>query len=121
MHIKKYTLKNAQGIQVEFINYGGIITSIIVPDKEGNLPRLGELFYASHKSMRDDYEVSIPEIDLLVELCSQDKNTFGARLTGGGFGGSIVAITKKSEAARIGQAVVAEYQKRTGEKGTILA
>ena len=89
--------------------------------KEGNLPRLGELFYASHKSMRDDYEVSIPEIDLLVELCSQDKNTFGARLTGGGFGGSIVAITKKGEAARIGHAVVNEYQKRTGEKGTILA
>jgi galactokinase len=89
--------------------------------KAGNLTRLGELFYASHKSMRDDYEVSIPEIDLLVELCSQDKDTFGARLTGGGFGGSIVAITKKGEASRIGQAVVDEYQKRTGEKGTVLS
>ncbi len=89
--------------------------------KESNLNRLGELFYASHNSMRDDYEVSIPEIDLLVELCSQDKKTFGARLTGGGFGGSIVAITQKGEAHRIGEAVVVEYQKRTGEKATILA
>lgn len=89
--------------------------------KEGNLTRLGELFYASHKSMSRDYEVSIPEIDLLVELCAQDKKTLGARLTGGGFGGSIVAITQKGEAKRIGPLVVAEYEKRTGEKGTILA
>ncbi len=89
--------------------------------KNSDLIYLGELFYASHRSMKDDYDVSIPEIDLLVELCSLDKMTFGARLTGGGFGGSVVAVTKNGEADRIGQAVTAEYRMRTGIKATILS
>lgn len=110
-------MKRARHVVTENARVHQAVTAI----KQGNLIRLGELFNASHKSMSRDYEVSIPEIDLLVELCSQDKKTLGARLTGGGFGGSIVAITQKGEATRIGQAVVAEYQKRTGEKGTILA
>lgn len=88
--------------------------------KEGNLPLLGKLFVESHESMRDDYEVSIPEIDLLVEFCTKDKDCFGARLTGGGFGGSIVAITKKGQGSRISKEVVKEYKKRTGISATVL-
>ena len=52
----------------------------------------GALLLASHASLRDDYEVSIPEIDLLVEL-AEDAGAYGARLLGGGFGGSILALT----------------------------
>ncbi len=88
--------------------------------KENNLTALGKLFVESHKSMRDDYEVSIPEIDLLVELCISDDDCFGARLTGGGFGGSIVAITKKGQGSRIAAKVVEEYMKKTGVKATSL-
>lgn len=88
--------------------------------KEGNLPALGQLFVESHKSMRDDYEVSIPEIDLLVELCTADEDCFGVRLTGGGFGGSIVAITKKGQGSRISKKVVEAYKKRTGISATVL-
>jgi galactokinase len=88
--------------------------------KENNPERLGKLFVESHKSMRDDYEVSIPQIDLLVELCIADKDCFGARLTGGGFGGSIVAIAKKGQGERIAAAVSEEYVKRTGNTATVL-
>ena len=58
--------------------------------KHGDLERLGRLFYESHASQRDDFEVSVPEVDLLVRLAEQDASVFGARLTGGGFGGSVV-------------------------------
>src|SRR5262249_22966267 len=52
--------------------------------RAGDLGRLGHLFNASHDSQRDDYQVSIPEIDLLVQLARQDSCVYGARLTGGG-------------------------------------
>ena len=87
---------------------------------DGDLAQIGELFYASHLSMKNDYEVSIPEIDLLVELAMGEKSVYGARLTGGGFGGSIVALaqagTGRETAARITEA----YAKRSGRKPTIL-
>ena len=56
------------------------------------LARLGELFFASHASMRDDFEVSVPEVDLLVEIAQADAAVYGARMTGGGFGGSVVML-----------------------------
>lgn len=89
--------------------------------KAKDLKTLGNLFYESHKSMRDDYNVSIPEIDTLVELCMKDPDCFGARLTGGGFGGSIVAIAKKGSGKGIAQKVIAEYKKMTGQTATHLA
>lgn len=89
--------------------------------KSKELKKLGQLFYESHKSMRDDYNVSIPEIDTLVELCMKDKDIYGARLTGGGFGGSIVAIAKKGSGKRIAHEVVAEYKRQTGQTATHLA
>ncbi len=85
-----------------------------------DLKKLGELFAASHASMRDDYEVSLPEIDQLVALCSKHVAVFGARLTGGGFGGSIVAITQKGQAATVAIAVLPEYEKLTGERASVL-
>ncbi len=53
---------------------------------------LGKLFHESHTSLRDDYEVSVPEVDMLVALMEDQDGCFGARITGGGFGGSIVAL-----------------------------
>src|SRR5204863_3915322 len=58
--------------------------------KAGDLELLGELFDASHASQRDDYGVSIVEVDFLVTLAQNHDAVYGARLTGGGFGGSIV-------------------------------
>jgi galactokinase len=88
--------------------------------KEGRLDALGGLLAASHRSMRDDYQVSVGEIDLLVALADANSDVIGARLTGGGFGGSIVALTPAGRAASAGQAIVAEYRARSGRPGRLL-
>jgi galactokinase len=88
--------------------------------KAGDLRRLGELFAASHASQRDDFEVSVREIDLLVDLASAEPGVFGARLTGGGFGGSIVALVEASASAGIGERVARAYRERSGHTPAIL-
>jgi galactokinase len=88
--------------------------------RAGNLEELGSLFYASHASLKNDFEVSIPAIDYLIDLCKQEKDIFGARLTGGGFGGSIVAITKKDCSKKIALQLLRPYQMRWPKKGEVL-
>jgi galactokinase len=88
--------------------------------RAGDLPRLGDLFHLSHASMRDDYQVSIPEIDLLVNLARDDPRVHGARLTGGGFGGSIVALVDTGAGRDVGGRVAREYHARTGRQATVL-
>lgn len=97
------------------------VKDAVVALRETNLNKLGQLFLSSHASMRDDYQVSIPEIDLLVELCTKHPEVYGARLTGGGFGGSIVAALKKGTKESVAQTVLEAYHSRTKEKGTLLA
>lgn len=82
--------------------------------------RLGQLFLESHKSMRDDYQVSVSEIDLLVDLTMSHPKVYGARLTGGGFGGSIVALAHAGQGAEIARQVQVEYSRRTGKRATVL-
>ncbi len=89
--------------------------------KAKDLPRVGELFFASHASMRDDYAVSVPEIDFLVELCRAQKSIFGARLTGGGFGGSIVALAKLGTHREVVPPILAEYEKKWGISAKLLS
>ena len=80
----------------------------------GDLPRFGQLMYQSHRSLRDDYEVSCRELDLLVEIASECEGVYGSRMTGGGFGGCTVALIH-AEAAQSFQARIAEaYKKETG-------
>ena len=81
---------------------------------------LRSLFAASHASMRDDYEVSVPEIDLLVELAGRQPEVVGARLTGGGFGGSVVMLAVRGRARAAAQAIADAYQKASGRVPTIL-
>jgi galactokinase len=82
--------------------------------------RLGQLFNASHDSQRDDYEVSISEIDLLVNLAQQEVDVYGARLTGGGFGGSIVVLTRAGTGRDVGERVASGYARQTGQRATVL-
>ena len=88
--------------------------------RRGDLARVGELFYQSHASMRDDYEVSVPEIDLIVELARQDAAVFGARLTGGGFGGSVVMLARRGSGRAVGERIARAYGEETGQRGTVL-
>jgi galactokinase len=86
----------------------------------GDLARVGTLFYASHESMRVDYEVSTPEIDSLVELGKADADVYGARLTGGGFGGSVVMFAKAGCGAAVASRILHCYEQSGERHGTIL-
>ena len=79
----------------------------------------GRLLLESHASLRDDYEVSTSELDLLVEL-AQEAGAYGARLLGGGFGGSILALTEVERADELAAAVSTAYRERTGRGGASL-
>jgi galactokinase len=80
-----------------------------------DLHALGALFSASHASLRDDYEVSTPTIDRLVEA-ALEAGALGARLTGGGFGGSVVALAERERA----EAVLEGTLERAGAQGWIV-
>jgi galactokinase len=83
------------------------------------LERFGELMNASHASLRDDYEVSVPALDLLVEILQQTQGVFGARLTGAGFGGSCVALVATHQGKEIATQTLDQYN-RAGYQGRIL-
>lgn len=85
--------------------------------------RFGELMNASHASLRDDYEVSVPGLDRLVQLLQNMAGVFGARLTGAGFGGACVALVVAGKARTIGQTVLEQYHAQDnaqGQSGSIL-
>jgi galactokinase len=68
--------------------------------REGDWPSLGELLDASHHSLRDDFEVSCPELDLAVTT-ARESGALGARMTGGGFGGSIVSLVPEERSGAL--------------------
>jgi galactokinase len=86
--------------------------------RKGDLAEFGRQMVASHQSLRDYYEVSTPELDLLVEI-AMDYNpaVFGARLTGAGFGGCVVALAETSRAKNIGKQIMLRYQNATKKIG----
>jgi galactokinase len=88
--------------------------------KAGDAARLGQLFDASHASQRDDYGVSVREVDALVEITRAQPGVLGARLTGGGFGGSIVALARAGRAADVASRAAEVYRARTGLSATTL-
>jgi galactokinase len=88
--------------------------------RAGDLAEAGLLFLASHASMRDDFEVSTPAVDALVEAARSIPGVYGARLTGGGFGGSIVALTDPSRALAAGRSVVAQHHRRFPGQARVL-
>jgi galactokinase len=84
-----------------------------------NPVRLGELFSLSHASLRDDYAVSVPEVDRLVELAEAEPEIHGARITGGGFGGAIVAVSRPGSDA-VGARITARYEAETQRHADVL-
>jgi galactokinase len=80
----------------------------------GDLERFGQLMYASHASLRDDYEVSSKELDTLVELARRRPGVLGARMTGAGFGGCTVNLVETEAAEDFARVVRAGYKKKLG-------
>lgn len=79
--------------------------------RAGQHAALGPLLDASHDSLRDDFEVSCPELDLVVDTCRQ-RGAVGARMTGGGFGGSAIVLVRRTDVASVSHAVAAAFAER---------
>lgn len=88
--------------------------------KEGDLHAAGQLLYASHESSRDYFENSIPELDFLVETLRRSPNVYGARLSGGGFGGAVMAMTNAAFSQVQAEAVSDTYHKRFGNHPQVI-
>jgi galactokinase len=84
-----------------------------------DLRALGQLMRESHHSVRDDYEVSCKELDLMVKIAATQPGVIGARMTGGGFGGCTINLVESAVVEAFRQNVAAEYLARTGRKPEI--
>ena len=82
--------------------------------REGDLAKFGQLMNASHVSLRDDYEVSCPEMDLLTEIAWSIPGVLGSRMTGGGFGGCTVSIVKNEAIDTFRETITTRYEAKTG-------
>jgi galactokinase len=79
----------------------------------GDLRKLGTLMAESHRSMRDDYEISCTELDTMVEIAAAQPGVIGSRMTGGGFGGCTINLVQAKAAEAFKRSVATEYEKRT--------
>ncbi|MCF0128753.1 MAG: galactokinase, partial [Pseudobutyrivibrio sp.] len=84
--------------------------------KDNNIKRFGELMNASHVSLRDDYEVSCEEVDVLVELAWSIPGVIGSRITGGGFGGCTVSIVENDAVDEFMAKIGPAYKEKTGHE-----
>ena len=92
--------------------------------RASNWLTVGQLMYASHYSLRDDYEVSCAELDAVVEIAEAigvKGGIYGCRMTGGGFGGCCVALVKADAVDAISNKIAADYKKRMGVEATIFS
>jgi galactokinase len=87
--------------------------------RNGDLAQVGELMFASHRSLREDYDVSCAELDLLVDLARKEPGLVGSRMTGGGFGGCTVNLVKKEFVEQFRDSVAAGYEAETGRSPEI--
>ncbi len=93
------------------------VLAVVDALRSGDRTELARAFAASHASLRDDFEVSTPELDTLVRALL-DAGAIGARLTGAGFGGSVVAIADDERAYRVADLATARYRAETGRNAT---
>jgi galactokinase len=89
--------------------------------EKGDSSRLANWMAEAHESMRNDYEASCPELDILVEIAGRQKGVLGARMTGGGFGGCTINLVQEEFVPHFLQAVDEEYFKRTGLRPQVLS
>jgi galactokinase len=81
--------------------------------KKGDFSEFGRLMWLSHSSLRDDYEVSCAELDIMVEIAADCQGVLGARMTGGGFGGSTVNLVRRKNLDAFKEKILAEYHRHT--------
>jgi len=81
--------------------------------EQRDLKRCGGLMYESHRSLRDDFQVSCPELDLLVDLASRCAGVYGSRMTGGGFGGCTVSLVEADAVENFVRHLSRGFEKQT--------
>ena len=86
--------------------------------KAGDLARFGRLMNASHVSLRDNYQVTIPELDMLAGMAWELPGVVGSRMTGGGFGGCTVSIVECGHVENFMNVIGREYEAKTGRKAS---
>jgi len=89
--------------------------------RRGDMEEVGRLLHAAHTSASQDYEISTPEIDALVALAEAQPGCLGARLTGAGWGGCVVALVRAADARAFAHNLPSRYMQRTGLAGRIFA
>lgn len=87
------------------------VTKSVQHLKNGDLDAVGTLMNASHQSLREDYDASIPELNVLVETAQETEGVFGARMTGAGFGGCIVSLVADAAVSRLQNRLTTHYHK----------
>ena len=87
--------------------------------KDENVNRMGELFNASHDSLRDDFEVTNDALNIMVACAREQKSCHGARMTGAGFGGCAIALVQNENAKDFVNAVVTAYRQRSGLEASV--
>lgn len=87
----------------------------------GDLAGLGRLLSDSHRSLRDNFEVTVPETDFLAEAAQRLEGCLGARMTGGGFGGNVLALVRRDREEEVGEAWMRTYRDRFGIKAEVFA
>eukprot|EP00948_MAST-09A_sp_MAST-9A-sp1_P001190 g1190.t1 len=88
--------------------------------KNADWTQVGKLMYASHESLKNNFEVSTSELDCLVEIAKNVEGVYGSRMTGGGFGGCTVTLVKAQAKDELCQKLIESYQAKTGKTCTIL-
>ncbi|MDE1155377.1 MAG: galactokinase [Acidobacteriaceae bacterium] len=87
--------------------------------RAGDAVRMGEIMLRGHVSMRDDYEITCPEVDFLVECARVQPGCYGARMTGGGFGGCTVNLVANEQVESFTESVLRQYEAAYGIKGEV--
>lgn len=108
--LDKVVLKRARHIVTE----NARVLEALEAMKNGNVKRLGELFNASHDSLRDDFEVTNDGLNIMVACAREQDGCHGARMTGAGFGGCAIALVQNENAKDFVNAVSAAYRQRSG-------
>ncbi|HBT75709.1 MAG TPA: galactokinase [Planctomycetaceae bacterium] len=112
--------RRAKHVITENFRAGALADMLALADWES----CGRHMYASHESLRDDYEVSCDELDLLVNIAKSigmEEGVYGSRMTGGGFGGCTVSLVRAGRAVAIGEAIKTRYMEKTGIEPTVFS
>jgi len=115
-HLDPTTRRRVEHVVTENGRVGDVVAAL----DAGDLAAVGRLFAESHASLRDGYEVSSPELDLLVEIATGTPGVVGARLTGAGFGGCTINLVRRDAVPALRAAVERDYPARTGLSPRVL-